>query len=154
MTTSTQTILDTTRATLTKYITEFKTLQLESNDLSTQLNATQQQFINERSVGNKGEISSFPTIQDVTIYLFWMSYVLLSFMMAIHSSILTGVSQYVFLGGTVLAFIVSFFSGKGALALLALAVIYFTFQGVKPAAFFIGFLVLTSVIDMVIKKFI
>jgi len=136
--------------TLPKYISEFQDLSGEYTSLQQQQDAIRREFLYERQAGKIGTLSSVPTLQDFAIYSFWISYLVLFYMLGIHNSILPGMSKYIFIAGTVLAYISSYYYTIAPSIILFASLIYFISISYKTCAFFIGFLALFVTIHMII----
>ena len=136
--------------TLPKYIKQFQDLSGEYTFLQQEQDAINREFLYERQAGKIGTLSSVPTLQDFAIYSFWISYVVLFYMLGIHNSILPGMSKYIFIAGSVLAYILSYYYTILPSIILFVTFVYFINVSYKTSAFFIGFIALFVTIHMII----
>ncbi len=132
------------------YLDQYKDLVNQTAISQQKADAQTWQFVSERQAGEKGELPSFPTIQDTTIFLFWLSIFILFYFLASSNSILSGVSLYIFPIGVISVIIAQFFNNMLAIILLVITLIYFLTVSVKAFGFFIGFLVTCALIQITI----
>ena len=136
--------------TLRKYLTQYNNLENQNTLLTKEADAQTWEFVSERQAGMKGKLPSslFPTLQDLTIYMFYGSIITLFAIMGSTSSILSvttdngpsNLSQYIFIAGVIITFLTSFYSTVIAFILLVLVLIYFITVGYKPFLFFVSFI--------------
>ena len=136
--------------TLPNYIRQFQDLSGEYASLLQKQDATRREFITERNSGKIGTLPSIPTLQDFAIYSFWISYVILFYILGVHNSILPGMSKYIFIAGTVLSYTLSYYFTILPSIILFISLLYFITQSYKTAVFFISFLLLFVIIHMII----
>jgi len=152
----------TMKNTLSKYLEQYKNLKNDNDLLLKEANAKTWEFTSERAAGMKGNLPSylFPTLQDLTIYMFYGSIITLFTIMGSTSSILavktdkgiSNIPQYVFITGLITAFITSFYSAKLTFLLVIVIIIYFITVSYKALIFFIVFLLIISLTTIMVNS--
>lgn len=146
---------DVTKKRLTEIIKEGDEILTEKSYLESVLEGKKRDFIATREAGITGELQNktIPTIQDLAIYLFWISYTILFYIIGTSKAFLEGWSRYLFIGVTVLTFVLQFYNWRAAAGILAVALVYFAANNIKNLLFFLTFLITSIFIHAVISSY-
>lgn len=119
------------------------------------LEGKKRDFINRREAGITGELANgiIPTIQDLAIYSFWVSYALLFYLVGTSRAFLEGKGRYFFIAATLGAFVVGFFSWQVAALIVICALLYFVLSSTKSMLFFLVFLITSVFIHSMIGRY-